>query len=103
MSDLYSQVVNSPPGRMIAGRVGLPQPTQLERYEPGAPVVSGAVLSGGAPRGRLGKRLEQVLGDVGAAQTGDLRLARSRRSSSTPPASPTRPSWSSCSASSTPT
>lgn len=68
MSDLYTQVVNSPPGRMIAGRVGLPQPTQLERYEPGAPVVSGAVLSGGAPRGRLGKRIEQVLGDAGAAK-----------------------------------
>jgi 3-oxoacyl-[acyl-carrier protein] reductase len=53
---------------MIAGRVGLPQPTQLERHEPGAPVVSGTVLSGGAPRGRLGKRIEQVLGDVGAAK-----------------------------------
>jgi 3-oxoacyl-[acyl-carrier protein] reductase len=68
MSDLYTQVVNSPPGRMIAGRVGLPQPTQLERHAPGAPVVSGAVLSGGAPRGRLGKRIEQVLGDAGAAK-----------------------------------
>jgi 3-oxoacyl-[acyl-carrier protein] reductase len=68
MSDLYTQVVNSPPGRMIAGRVGLPQPTQLERYQPGAPVIGGAVLSGGAPRGRLGKRIEQVLGNVGAAK-----------------------------------
>ena len=68
MSDLYTQVVNSPPGRMIAGRVGLPQPTQLERHQPGAPVISGAVLSGGAPRGRLGKRIEQVLGNVGAAK-----------------------------------
>jgi 3-oxoacyl-[acyl-carrier protein] reductase len=53
---------------MIAGRVGLPQPAQLERHEPGAPVVSGAVLSGGAPRGRLGKRIEQVLGGVDAAK-----------------------------------
>jgi 3-oxoacyl-[acyl-carrier protein] reductase len=53
---------------MIAGRVGLPQPAQLERYEPGAPVITGAVLSGGAPRGRLGKRIEQVLGDAGAAK-----------------------------------
>ena len=68
MSDLYTQVVNSPPGRMIAGRVGLPQPTQLERHEPGAPVIAGTVLSGGAPRGRLGKRIEQVLGDAGAAK-----------------------------------
>jgi 3-oxoacyl-[acyl-carrier protein] reductase len=53
---------------MIAGRVGLPQPAKLERHEPGAPVVSGAVLSGGAPRGRLGRRLEQVLGEAGAAK-----------------------------------
>jgi 3-oxoacyl-[acyl-carrier protein] reductase len=53
---------------MIAGRVGLPQPTNLERHEAGAPVISGAVLSGGAPRGRLGKRIEQVLGETGAAK-----------------------------------
>jgi hypothetical protein len=29
MSDLYAQIVNSPPGRLIAPRVGLPRPTQL--------------------------------------------------------------------------
>jgi 3-oxoacyl-[acyl-carrier protein] reductase len=68
MSDLYTQVVNSPPGRMIAGRVGLPQPAKLERHKAGAPVVSGAVLSGGAPRGRLEKRIEQVLGTIGAGR-----------------------------------
>jgi 3-oxoacyl-[acyl-carrier protein] reductase len=68
MSDLYSQVVNSPPGRMIAKRVGLPQPATLERHEPGGPIVSGPVLLGGAPRGRLEKRLEQFLGQIGAAR-----------------------------------
>jgi 3-oxoacyl-[acyl-carrier protein] reductase len=68
MSDLYTQVVNSPPGRMIAKRVGLPQPATLDRYEPGAPVISGAVLLGGAPRGRFEKRLEQFLGQIGAAR-----------------------------------
>jgi 3-oxoacyl-[acyl-carrier protein] reductase len=68
VSDLYTQVVNSPPGRMIAGRVGLPQPARLERHEPGAPVVSGTVLAGGAPRGRLGKRVERLLGEIGAAR-----------------------------------
>jgi 3-oxoacyl-[acyl-carrier protein] reductase len=68
MSDLYTQVVNSPPGRMIAGRVGLPQPARLERQEPGAPIVSGAVLSGGAPRGRLDKRVERLLGEARAAK-----------------------------------
>jgi 3-oxoacyl-[acyl-carrier protein] reductase len=68
VSDLYTQVVNSPPGRMIAGRVGLPQPARLERYEPGSPLVTGAVLSGGAPRGRLEKRIERLLGEIGAAR-----------------------------------
>jgi 3-oxoacyl-[acyl-carrier protein] reductase len=65
-TDLYSQLVNSPPGRLIAPRLGLPQPPKLERHEPGAPVVSGAVLLGGAPGGRLGKQLEQLVGEIGA-------------------------------------
>jgi 3-oxoacyl-[acyl-carrier protein] reductase len=68
VSDLYTQVVNSPPGRMIAGRVGLPQPAQLERFQPGAPVVDGAVLAGGTRRGRLEKPIERLLGEIGAAR-----------------------------------
>jgi len=76
MSDLYSQVVNSPPGRLIASRVGLPQPLKLERYEAGAPVVSGAVLFGAAPRGRLGKPVERLLGaiDANRPDTADSRV-----------------------------
>jgi 3-oxoacyl-[acyl-carrier protein] reductase len=71
-TDLYSQVVNSPPGRLIAPRLGLPQPPKLERWEPGAPVVSGPVLSGAAPGGRLGKQVEKLIGEIGAeAANGD--------------------------------
>jgi 3-oxoacyl-[acyl-carrier protein] reductase len=66
MSDLYSQVVNSLAGRFIAPRVGLPQPVELERHSPGAPVVSGAVLIGAAPGGRLEKQLERVTGTIEA-------------------------------------
>jgi len=66
MSDLYSQIVNSPPGRFLAPRVGLPQPATLDRQTPGAPVVSGAVLFGAAPGGRLGKQVECLLGEIGA-------------------------------------
>jgi 3-oxoacyl-[acyl-carrier protein] reductase len=66
MSDLYSQIVNSPPGRFLAPRVGLPQPATLDRHAPGAPVVSGAVLSGAAPGGRLAKQVERLLGEIGA-------------------------------------
>jgi 3-oxoacyl-[acyl-carrier protein] reductase len=68
MSDLYSQVVNSAPGRFVASRVGLPQPAKLDRYEAGAPVVSGTVLAGAAPRGRLDKQVERLLGAIGAAR-----------------------------------
>jgi 3-oxoacyl-[acyl-carrier protein] reductase len=66
MSDLYSQVVNSPPGRFLAPRVGLPQPVELERHKPGAPVISGAVLIGAAPGGRFGRQLERVMGTIEA-------------------------------------
>ncbi|HEX5762261.1 MAG TPA: 3-oxoacyl-ACP reductase [Solirubrobacterales bacterium] len=65
-TDLYSQVVNSPPGRLIAPRLGLPQPPRLERWEPGAPLVSGAILTGAAPGGRLGKQVERLVGEIGA-------------------------------------
>ncbi len=71
MSDLYSQVVNSFPVNLVASRVGLPQPTKLERYELGSPVISGAVHLGGAPGGRLGEQLERVLDDVGATRASD--------------------------------
>jgi 3-oxoacyl-[acyl-carrier protein] reductase len=66
MSDVYAQLVNSPPGRLIAPRVGLPRPTELKRHTPAAPTVPGAVLDGAAPAGRLGTALERLLGDIGA-------------------------------------
>ncbi|HEX6689283.1 MAG TPA: 3-oxoacyl-ACP reductase [Solirubrobacterales bacterium] len=66
MSDLYTQLVNSPPGRLIAPRVGLPQPTKLRRQAAGEAEYPGAVLSDGAPGGRLGKPLERLLGEIGA-------------------------------------
>jgi len=68
MSDLYSQLVNSPPGRLIAPRVGLPQPTKLERRTSHGTEISGAVLFGAAPRGRLEKPVERLLGALGAAR-----------------------------------
>jgi 3-oxoacyl-[acyl-carrier protein] reductase len=71
MTDLYTQLVNSPPGRLIAPRLGLPQPTELERYEPGAAVVSGRVRRGAAPGGRLDEQLGRLLDQVGASPARD--------------------------------
>ncbi len=48
--DLYSQFVTSAPGSFIAGKVGLPQPEQLRRYEEGQPALHGPVLIGGEGR-----------------------------------------------------
>jgi len=61
MSDRYTQIVNNPIGSLIAKNVGLPQPTELERYEPGQPAVTGPVLLGAAPGGRLAGSLAGIL------------------------------------------
>ncbi len=68
MSDLYAQLVNSPPGRLIAPRVGLPRPTQLRRHGAGETRAGDVVLTGSAPGGRLEKPLERLLGDLGAGR-----------------------------------
>jgi len=66
MTDLYSQLINNPLGRMVSKQVGLPTPVELERYTPGQAVVRGPVLVGGAPGGRLGEPLAAVLADAEA-------------------------------------
>jgi 3-oxoacyl-[acyl-carrier protein] reductase len=70
MSDRYSQVVNAPVVGTIAKQLGLPQPVSLDRYEEGAPVVAGPVLSGAAPGGRLEKYLPGFLDRIKAERAG---------------------------------
>jgi 3-oxoacyl-[acyl-carrier protein] reductase len=71
--DTYSQLVNNPIGGFIAKNVGLPQPVELDRYEPGQPLVDGTVLIGAAPGGRLVAPLAAVLAEVGAEVRSELR------------------------------
>ena len=40
MSDRYSQIVNAPVVSTIARQLGLPRPVDLDRYQPGDPVVA---------------------------------------------------------------
>ncbi len=61
MADRYQQFVDSPPGRLIAGQLGLPKPEELRRYEAGQPLVEGAALVNGAPGGALAKVATDVL------------------------------------------
>ncbi|HET7121198.1 MAG TPA: SDR family oxidoreductase, partial [Solirubrobacterales bacterium] len=70
MSDRYSQIVNAPVLSTVAKQLGLPQPVELDRYRPGAPVVSGPVLYGGAPGGRLTKQLAAFLDAIKAERAG---------------------------------
>src|SRR3954470_16880290 len=61
MADRLKQFVDTPPGRLIASQLGLPQPADLRRYEPGQPLVEGSALVGGAAGGRLLKPASDVL------------------------------------------
>jgi 3-oxoacyl-[acyl-carrier protein] reductase len=70
MPDRYSQIVNAPVVSTIARQAGLPQPVDLDRYQPGNPVIAGPVLSGAAPGGRLERSLKKVLDDIGAERAG---------------------------------
>ncbi|HSK50463.1 MAG TPA: 3-oxoacyl-ACP reductase [Solirubrobacterales bacterium] len=70
MSDRYAQLVNAPIAGTIAGQIGLPRPVQLDRHEPGQPVLDGAILSGAAPGGRLGKAVSGLIREIGAARAG---------------------------------
>lgn len=71
MADRYTEFVNSPVGKFVAPKVGLPQPVKLDRFKPGQPVVSGTVLAGAAPGGRL---IEQVKSALAGANV-DVRVA----------------------------
>ncbi|MFM9377119.1 3-oxoacyl-ACP reductase [Gordonia sp. VNK21] len=66
-TDFYSSLVNSGPGAFIAGKVGLPQPPKLRRYNPSQPPLGGPVLLGGA--GRLVEPVREIL-----AGSGDYEL-----------------------------
>jgi 3-oxoacyl-[acyl-carrier protein] reductase len=68
VSDRYAQLVNSPPGRLLAGRVGLPRPVPLERHVPGAPVLSGSVLTGEVPGSSLGPAIDALLDSIDATR-----------------------------------
>jgi 3-oxoacyl-[acyl-carrier protein] reductase len=66
MSDRYQQLVNTPIGKIVSKQIGLPNPVKLERYERGRPVVSGPVLLGAAPGGRLAGATAKVLAAIEA-------------------------------------
>ncbi len=65
MTTRYQSLISTPVGQMLAKNLGLPNPVKLERYEEGAPLVSGTVLVGGD--GRLSSTVVGVLDDLSIA------------------------------------
>lgn len=59
--DLYATLVNSAPGNLLAGRLGIPQPEHLRRYKKGQAPLDGPVLIGG--EGRVTEPLRAALAD----------------------------------------
>lgn len=62
MSDKYQGFVSSSIGKFLVKNLGLPNPTRLDRWTPGAPLVDGTVLVGGA--GRLAPQLVAALKEL---------------------------------------
>lgn len=65
MADRYASFAHSGPGRAVIRRLGLPEPPKLHRYRSGEPLVSGPVLCGGAPGGRVGDAVTRLLTAAG--------------------------------------
>jgi 3-oxoacyl-[acyl-carrier protein] reductase len=68
MTDRYQSFTGSPLGKLFVKNLGLPNPTALERWSEGAPVVDGTVVTGG--NGRLGKVLTLALDNLGVTSVG---------------------------------
>lgn len=66
MSDRYQAFANSALGKLIIKNLGLPAPVELDRYEPGQPLVNGAVLLGAAPDSTLSAAISDVLASIHA-------------------------------------
>src|SRR4051794_11833470 len=69
MSDRYQSLIHTPIGQLLAKNLGLPNPTRLERYTAGDPLVTGTVAVGGD--GRLAKTVVTTLDELGIASVTD--------------------------------
>jgi 3-oxoacyl-[acyl-carrier protein] reductase len=63
MTDQYLAFSSSPIGKLFVKNLGLPEPTRLERWTEGAPLVDGTVVVGGA--GPLGESITLALDSLG--------------------------------------
>ncbi|MEV0895549.1 3-oxoacyl-ACP reductase [Actinoplanes sp. NPDC049802] len=66
MADRYANFANSGLGRTVVKRLGLPDPPRLRRHQPGDPPITGPVLLGAAPGGRLSEPVRKMIEAAGA-------------------------------------
>jgi 3-oxoacyl-[acyl-carrier protein] reductase len=66
MTDRYQQFATTGVGHLVVGRLGLPDPVPLRRYQAGQPLLTGPALVGAAPGGRLRDRVTEILTAAGA-------------------------------------
>ncbi|HET6698857.1 MAG TPA: 3-oxoacyl-ACP reductase, partial [Nocardioidaceae bacterium] len=68
MASRYQSLIRTPVGQLLAKNLGLPNPTPLERYQAGSPLVTGTVQVGDlGGSGRLAKTLVTALDELGIA------------------------------------
>ncbi len=72
MTDRYQSLTRTPLGRLLVKNLGLPDPPRLERWTPGAPVVDGTVVLGGAAGGRLAEPVQRQLKGLDVTTVGGL-------------------------------
>ena len=74
MKDGYLDFANSALGAKLINALGLPNPLNLERYQPGQPVIQGAVLVGGGGAPELLGSLATLFKRMGAQTLAHERL-----------------------------
>jgi len=72
MSDTYTQFVNSPVGKQVASRLGIPRPASLRRYTRGGPLLDGSVVVGGYGDAPLAKRVTAMLDAEGISTLSEV-------------------------------
>jgi 3-oxoacyl-[acyl-carrier protein] reductase len=78
MGDGYQALAGTPAGRFVVKKLGLPRPTRLERYHAGDQLVTGTVLVGGTPSGRLAEPIRTALHSLGISSVDSAQPERPR-------------------------
>jgi 3-oxoacyl-[acyl-carrier protein] reductase len=67
MTDRYQTFTRTPLGQTLVKNLGLPDPTPLQRWVEGSPVIDGPVVFGAISETDAGKAIQALLRDIGAS------------------------------------